>query len=526
MECPKCGRTVEEGAFICPGCEFILDTTFLGDDITDDERDRRPKAVVLPIDFGQDAMILGDGVGEYDSFETGDAGVSRVEVTNARFYMGGSLLQMLAPETVPELVPGVVAGSLRITPFERHVLGFVNGKRSVGRIQKKSAMEEVEFKTALAMLSDKGIIRPGPKKKKKTARSRTLSREGSIVSEESAPIAAHAERTVLAALPAEPPRAQALRSRSFTNGVGIALGNLDQLNDSTASHLLKGDASVEAMRRPRPSDARPEATVVQGGDDAEARNEPAWRFASMRIDEGGKVAKAVMPWDAANGPDPRKGSRKGPSLVEQSPVHDLDDPSEVPTQLGSLAGAPAEPSGDDAWSTGILPDMKPTGEVAPRVGSSTSSVDEAAVARLLAEAPPWADDEPFDDDDQVTALVASHGKLAADDVPTRLSTPRPPTVPKLAPSARAPAAAPPTPPRPPASSPLTPQPTLTAKASPTSSPGSLFVNGDDEVDAAGFPRDPTGLGDAVDDGEAAAGGSFGEPVEDDAEPDLFDGSLE
>ena len=25
MECPKCGRVVEPGAFICPGCEFILD---------------------------------------------------------------------------------------------------------------------------------------------------------------------------------------------------------------------------------------------------------------------------------------------------------------------------------------------------------------------------------------------------------------------------------------------------------------------------------------------------------------------
>jgi uncharacterized Zn finger protein (UPF0148 family) len=43
VECPKCGRATEDGAIICPGCDFILDASFLGDDITDDERDRRPR---------------------------------------------------------------------------------------------------------------------------------------------------------------------------------------------------------------------------------------------------------------------------------------------------------------------------------------------------------------------------------------------------------------------------------------------------------------------------------------------------
>ncbi len=43
--CPKCGRKVDATAFICTGCEYILDTSFLGDDITDDDRERRAVAL-------------------------------------------------------------------------------------------------------------------------------------------------------------------------------------------------------------------------------------------------------------------------------------------------------------------------------------------------------------------------------------------------------------------------------------------------------------------------------------------------
>ena len=180
MECPKCGRVIQSGAFICPGCDYILDATFLGDDITDDERDHRPgrtaersRAPKVPRvdqpDFGEDAMILGDvnQVGDVSEFNSRDAGVSQREVTQARFYIGGAVAQLMMADAIPEPGAGVAGVSIRMTPFERHVLGFVNGRRSVGRIQKKSAMEESEFKTALAMLADKGFIRLKGWKKQK-----------------------------------------------------------------------------------------------------------------------------------------------------------------------------------------------------------------------------------------------------------------------------------------------------------------------------------------------------------------------
>lgn len=36
MKCPGCGGDIEEGAWICPHCEFIVDTSFLGNDITNE----------------------------------------------------------------------------------------------------------------------------------------------------------------------------------------------------------------------------------------------------------------------------------------------------------------------------------------------------------------------------------------------------------------------------------------------------------------------------------------------------------
>lgn len=216
VECPKCGRLSEDGAIICPGCDFILDASFLGDDITDDERDRRPrkrpampaaKAAPSParVDFGEDAMILGnvDDV-EVSSFKSRDAGLSQREVTQTRFYIGGGVAQLMEPNAIPEVAAGVSGASIRMTPFERHVLGFVNGRRSIGRIQKKSAIEDGEFKTAVAMLADKGFIRLKGWKKPRADASRargtsSASMTGSAIRPAST-LPREAERTVVASM--------------------------------------------------------------------------------------------------------------------------------------------------------------------------------------------------------------------------------------------------------------------------------------------------------------------------------------
>lgn len=210
VECPKCGRATKAGAIICPGCDFILDASFLGDDITDDERDaRRSKPVAQKgtgpsapprIDFGEDAMILGKlDDAEVSSFHSRDAGVSQREVTQTRFYIGGAVAQLMEPLAIPELAGGVGGASIRMTPFERHVMTFVNGRRSIGRILKKSGMDETEFKTAVAMLADKGFIRLKGWKKPRANGHSTIgggSRTGSMLV--GAPH--EAERTIIASM--------------------------------------------------------------------------------------------------------------------------------------------------------------------------------------------------------------------------------------------------------------------------------------------------------------------------------------
>jgi tetratricopeptide (TPR) repeat protein len=195
LNCPKCGREVAAAAVICGGCDFILDASFLGDDIMDAEADKRvkreeeeraaakakgkgkakPKAKAKAKadaksapsdagaddgdDYGADALIIGDlDDEEVKSFDASDTGLAAREVTHARVYVGASIQAILMDDAIPAVAPDLAMKSLNMTPFERHVLEYVNGKRPVARIRKKSQLNEEDFQTALALLADKGFI--------------------------------------------------------------------------------------------------------------------------------------------------------------------------------------------------------------------------------------------------------------------------------------------------------------------------------------------------------------------------------
>ena len=68
MKCPGCGRAVEDGAVICAASDFILDASFLGDDILNEA----PSAEEVAARYGGAAMIVGelDDDGGYDSLLT------------------------------------------------------------------------------------------------------------------------------------------------------------------------------------------------------------------------------------------------------------------------------------------------------------------------------------------------------------------------------------------------------------------------------------------------------------------------
>lgn len=159
MICPKCGRPVDESAVICRGCDFILDTQFLGDGILDEEHELRPgQGGVDPAAFNlADAVILGNIDEDSLSFETSDSGFHLSANMQARLYVSGRSQAMMAPDAVPALAQSIEG--IRLTPFERHVLNFIDGRRPVEVIRRAAGLDEAEVKTALATLADKGVVK-------------------------------------------------------------------------------------------------------------------------------------------------------------------------------------------------------------------------------------------------------------------------------------------------------------------------------------------------------------------------------
>jgi hypothetical protein len=159
--CPKCGRPVNESAVICPGCDFILDTDFLGGDILDEEHQLRPgQGGVDPAVFNlADAVILGNIGDDSSSFETSDSGFHiKQDLGAARLYVSGRSQAVMSPDAVIATIETNVK-NVRLTPFEKHVLRFIDGKRAVESIRVQAGLDEAEVKTALATLADKGVVK-------------------------------------------------------------------------------------------------------------------------------------------------------------------------------------------------------------------------------------------------------------------------------------------------------------------------------------------------------------------------------
>ena len=164
--CPKCGRKTPEDAVICPGCDFILDTSFLGENITDALDEERPGAGGLTPEE-QEVSSYGDPIilgalddGELNSFEGMVSGFTGQQSTQARIYVGGATQALMNPLAVPRLELGLAGEqSLKVTPFERHLLEYVDGRANIEAIRSRCGLEETDFLTALALLADKGFVR-------------------------------------------------------------------------------------------------------------------------------------------------------------------------------------------------------------------------------------------------------------------------------------------------------------------------------------------------------------------------------
>jgi hypothetical protein len=162
-QCPKCGEASADGTVICPGCDFILDAAFLGDDILN-ERTGQQKPV--SISSGGDAVVLG-GLDEpidmmfsesTGSFLTADTLDVDRQIVRAPVYVGKSVQELMKPEAVLAQAKDIERRKVALSPFELHVLSFIDGVRPVARLRKKTGLTGDDLRIAVGMLAEKNAV--------------------------------------------------------------------------------------------------------------------------------------------------------------------------------------------------------------------------------------------------------------------------------------------------------------------------------------------------------------------------------
>ena len=175
MNCPSCGKTVAEAAWICGFCDHILDASVLGDvyDDSDETKDARapsgreertsliawkpkpdPRDDEVP-----DALILGDVGIEEDDFQLVHGAAKRGDGRTATFlfYASGATSRIVHPEAIPRITGG--DQTIPRTPYEDFILASIDGVRSVRDIHRSSGLAPQEVVVTLLTLLDKGAIR-------------------------------------------------------------------------------------------------------------------------------------------------------------------------------------------------------------------------------------------------------------------------------------------------------------------------------------------------------------------------------
>jgi tetratricopeptide (TPR) repeat protein len=164
MNCPKCGRKTSNLEKICSWCDYILDTSWI-----DEKFKKETTRVVRAADtmavtsmsqsiFGEDALIVGQARNGFSRIEAKDTGLIPQEATRADIYVGKDLLLLLEADAIPAQVESPPDAAVNLSPYESHVLQWVNGHRPIASIQRKSGLPDDSFQTAVTLLADKGFI--------------------------------------------------------------------------------------------------------------------------------------------------------------------------------------------------------------------------------------------------------------------------------------------------------------------------------------------------------------------------------
>lgn len=147
MRCPQCGLENDDGTVICAGCDHILDTSFLGADVLgggpplgDDMSGPPTLASEQTGSFLTSQTSLGLRLIEPEPFATAEASV------------------LFDRDAVLAVAPGVDIAALGLSPFESHVITFIDGQRPVARLRGLAGVGPEDLRICLGMLSDRGVL--------------------------------------------------------------------------------------------------------------------------------------------------------------------------------------------------------------------------------------------------------------------------------------------------------------------------------------------------------------------------------
>ena len=163
MQCPKCGESSADATVICPGCDYILDASFLGDDFLNEvSGQHRP----VQYSSGSDAVVFGaldepidlmfsESTGSFLTADTQD--VDR-QILRAVVYVGKSVQELMKPEAVLAQAADIEKRKSMLSAFELHVLSMIDGKRPVARLRKKTGLSSDDLRIAVGMLAEKNAV--------------------------------------------------------------------------------------------------------------------------------------------------------------------------------------------------------------------------------------------------------------------------------------------------------------------------------------------------------------------------------
>lgn len=164
MKCPKCGNVSVQIVWVCARCDYILDASFLGDDILDESSRRNRTSDVFA--QGADAVILGrigdDEVQSLHSAYSGNLVQSETgpvdEPSASQVFIGADLHAFFEPNAVLRHTPDAGVRRTVLSPMEAAVFELVDGTKTVAMLHAETGLDDADLRIALALLGEKQMI--------------------------------------------------------------------------------------------------------------------------------------------------------------------------------------------------------------------------------------------------------------------------------------------------------------------------------------------------------------------------------